>query len=153
MTTRLSALSAVLLATTASAQFTTPSNIVTRALEPAAEDLARLNLVSAWRVFLPVENRGDGIAAVQAIDDQVFAQLQSGVLVAIQADANPKTFKRAGDILWTFRPLQPPGVVRPLAVGKDEVYLTHGQNPGATLVEQKPIVDDGEVAFIRGHAS
>ena len=124
MTFRLATLSAAVLAAAAAAQ--APPGVMTRALEPAAEDLARLNLVTQWRLYLPVENRGDAIATVQPLDDQVFVQLQSGLTVAIQADTNPKTFRQAGDVLWTYRPSQRPGVVRPLAVGPTEVYLVHG---------------------------
>jgi hypothetical protein len=122
MTTRIAAFSAVLLAAGAIAQ--PNQNVITRALEPAANDLDRLNLVVAWRLYLPVESRGDAVATVQPFDDQVFVQLQSGRLIAIQAHANPKTFKRPGDVLWVYRPLQHPGAIQPLAVGPTEVYVT-----------------------------
>src|SRR5438874_677890 len=125
MSFRLAPLTAGLLAAVAAAQ--APPHVITRALEPAADDLARLNLVTNWRLYLPVENRSDAIATVQPIDDQVFVQLQSGLVIAVQADANPKTFRKAGDVLWTFRPAQRPGVVRRLAVGPTEVYVVQGQ--------------------------
>jgi primary-amine oxidase len=125
MTNRLTAAAAVLLASTAMAQ--PAQNVITRALEPSTDDLSRLNLVVAWRLYLPVENRADAIATVQPVDDQVFVQLDSGRLVAIQAHANPKTFKRPGDVLWTFRPPQRPGAIQPLAVGPSEVYVVQGQ--------------------------
>ena len=125
MTNRLSAFVSVVLVAAAVAQ-APPQTVITRALEPSAEDLARLNLVVAWRIYAPVENQGDSIATVQPFEDQVFVQLQSGKLLAIQAHENPKTFKRAGDVLWTMRPSQVPGVVRPVAIGPKEVYLTLG---------------------------
>lgn len=128
MTTRLPVLSALLLAGVAAGQTATPSNVVTRSLEPAADDLARLNLVVSWRLYLPVEGREDAVATVQPADDQVYVQLRSGKVVAIQADNNPKTFKRAGDVLWTYRPERPPGLIQPLAVGPGEVYVVHGQH-------------------------
>jgi hypothetical protein len=124
-TTRLAAPIALVLAAAAAAQ--TPTSVVTTALEPAAEDLARLNLVAGWRLYVPITTRGDGIATVQPFDDQVFVQLFSGTVVAVQAEDNPRTFHRAGDVLWTYVPARPPGVVRPVAVGPDEVYLIHGQ--------------------------
>jgi len=114
MTFRLGLLSAAVLTAAAAAQ--APPTVITRGLEPAAEDLARLNLVTHWRLYLPVDNRVDAIATVQPFDDQVFVQLQSGIVIAIQADDNPRTFRRAGDILWSFRPTRPPGLVRPLGV-------------------------------------
>jgi outer membrane protein assembly factor BamB len=125
MSYRLPALLASLLAAAAAAQ--TPGTVATRALEPASEDLSRLNLVTAWRLYLPVASRSDGIATVQPFDDQVYVQLESGVIVAIQAQEDPKTFRKAGDVIWTFRPARPPGMVRPLAVGPKEVYVVQGQ--------------------------
>lgn len=125
MTNRLTAAAAILLSGTALAQ--PAQNVITRALEPPTEDLARLNLVVAWRLYMPVENRADAIATVQPVDDQVFVQLESGRLVAVQAHANPKTFKRPGDVLWTFRPRQRPGAIQPVAVGPSEVYVVQGQ--------------------------
>src|SRR5207248_3105682 len=80
MTTRLAGLSAIFLAAAAIAQ--PNQNVLTRALEPAADDLARLNLVVAWRQYLPVENRGDAIATIQPFDSEVFVQLSSGRLIA-----------------------------------------------------------------------
>src|SRR5215213_2782321 len=125
MALRPAALSALLVAAAASAQ--TPMSVTTRALEPAAEDLARLNLVTAWRLYAPVTNRGDGIATVQPFDDQVFIQLFSGTLVAVQAEDNPRSFRKAGDVIWTYTPARAPGLVRPIAVSATEVYLVHGQ--------------------------
>jgi len=117
---RLASLTAAVLAAAAAAQ--APPRVVTRALEPAADDLARLNLVTQWRLYLPAETGGDAVATVQPIDDQVFVQLQSGLIIALQADANPKTFRKAGDVLWTYRPRHRPGIVRPLSAGPTEVY-------------------------------
>ena len=124
MSHRSAAVFALLFAAAAAAQV--PQNIASRALEPAADDLARLNLVTAWRIYLPVTSRGDGIATVQPFNDQVYVQLDSGVVVAIQSQEDPKTFRKAGDVIWTFRPVHRPGIVRPLAVGPKEVYVVHG---------------------------
>lgn len=125
MTYRFAFLVTGLLAATAAGQYR--SGIITRALEPAADDLSRLNLLPQWRLYLPVESRADAIVTVQPVDDQVFVQLQSGQVIAVQAEANPKTFKKAGEVLWMFRPARPPGIVRPLAVNPTEVYLAQGQ--------------------------
>ena len=122
MTYRLAALAATLWISTAVAQPPT----IHRAQEPAAGDLDRLSLTVAWRLYLPVADRSDGIASVQPADDQVFVQLRSGRVIAIQAEFNPKTYRKAGDVLWQYRPTGQVGVVRPLAVGPNEVYLAHG---------------------------
>jgi outer membrane protein assembly factor BamB len=124
MTIRLAAVLSLFSAAAAIGQ--TDRSIITRALEPAAEDLARLNLVVAWRIYVPVENRGDAIEAVQVFDDQVFVSLQSGRVIAIQAHPHPRTFRKPGDVLWTYRPLIRPGAVQPLAVSPTEVYITQG---------------------------
>jgi len=124
MTTRLVAICGLLSVGVAVGQ--TDPSVITRALEPAAEDLARLNLVVAWRLYVPVENRGDAIETVQPFDDQVFVQLQSGRVVAIQAHRDPKTFRKPGDVIWTYRPLVRPGAIQPLAVSPTEVFITHG---------------------------
>lgn len=125
MTTRLAALAAAIVAATAAAQ--TPTSVVTRAIEPATEDLARLNLVVAWRLYVPITAVGDGIATVQPFDDQVFIQLHSGTLVAVQAEDNPRSFRKPGDVIWMYRPAQAPGVVRRIAVSPTEVYVLNGQ--------------------------
>jgi outer membrane protein assembly factor BamB len=126
MTTRLTALAVAVLAAPLAAQAPT-TTITTRAVEPAASDLSRLNLVTSWRIFLPVVDRGDGIVTVQPADDQVFVQLRSGRIIAIQANPNPRSFRRPGDVIWSYRPALPPGVVRPLGIGPTEVYVAHGQ--------------------------
>ena len=122
MTYRLAALTAALSIGTAVAQPPTTH----RAKEPAAGDLDRLSLEVGWRMYLPVVDRADGIASVQPADDQVFVQLRSGRVIAIQAEFNPKTFRKAGDVLWQYRPVGQVGGIRPLAVGPTEVYLAHG---------------------------
>jgi hypothetical protein len=145
MTTRLAAFAAACFAITAAAQ--THPSVVTRALEPAAEDLARLNLVSAWRIYLPVENRSDSIATVQPIGDQVYVQLKSGRVIAIQAVADVKTFRRPGDVIWIYRPTHAPGTIRPLAAAPKEIYLVHGQR--FSILDRA----DGKVKFTEELAS
>src|SRR5438045_1644661 len=41
--------------------------------------------------------------------------------------APPPTFRKAGEMLWTYRPARRPGLVRPLTVGPTEVYLVQGE--------------------------
>lgn len=150
MTVRPAALATLFLAATAAAQ--NPASVTTQALEPAAEDLARLNLVTAWRLFAPVANRGDGIATVQPFDDQVFIQLLSGTLVAVQAEDNPRSFRKAGDVIWTYQPPRAPGLIRPIAVGPTEVYVIHGQQlilldrHDGTLKYSERMVSTGQAA-------
>ena len=83
MTYRLAALAVVFCTSSAFAQPT-----VSRALEPAASDLDRLNLTVAWRAVLAITDHGDGISSVQSVDDQVIVQLKSGQVTAFQADTS-----------------------------------------------------------------
>ena len=53
---RLATLTAAVLAAAAAAQV--PTRIDHPRLEPAADDLARLNLVTQWRLYLPVDTGG-----------------------------------------------------------------------------------------------
>ena len=126
MSIRLQAFAAVLFST-AAVVAQGPSSLQTRALEPAVGDFDRLNMTVAWRVYLPVEGRGDGIAIVQPIDDQVFVQLKSGTLIVLQAHADARTFRKPGDVLWKHKPERFSGVVVPVAVVQTEVYVIHGQ--------------------------
>src|SRR5438128_6587354 len=61
---------------------------------PSREDLGRLNLKLAWRVYLPLDRRRDGIFSVQLADDQVLVQTRSGAIVALNA-ADGSTLWRA----------------------------------------------------------
>jgi len=92
------------------------SSVKVRATEPQAGVLDRLNLTVAWRMYLPLKNDADTIAVVQASQDRVYAQLKSGLLIAIQAYANPKSFRKPGDVLWTFQPGRFAGSPQPVAV-------------------------------------
>jgi len=50
---------------------------------PTLRDLDRLNLQMAWKEVAPVENRSDGLASVQMIDNQVFVQTRGNVVVVL----------------------------------------------------------------------
>jgi outer membrane protein assembly factor BamB len=63
-----------------------------RALPPDPAALARLNLQTEWSLNLPIESRRDTIAQIQTIDDQLFIQTRTGLLVAVDI--------RTGRIQW-----------------------------------------------------
>src|SRR3974390_2647939 len=52
---------------------------------PAARDIDRLNMTMAWRAYLPVSSRTDGIAMVQLVDDYVFVQTRSNIVSVLRA--------------------------------------------------------------------
>jgi outer membrane protein assembly factor BamB len=55
--------------------------------------LDRLNLRAEWVQYLPIQGRLDGIAIVQTIDDQLFIQTRTGMLIAMDA--------RTGQLQWS----------------------------------------------------
>ena len=62
------------------------TSIYSRAVPPDRRDLDRVNLALDWTTYLPMAGRTDFISHVQAVDDkQIFVQLASGVLVAVDA--------------------------------------------------------------------
>ena len=72
-----------------------PVGTYSKAVPPNKTDLDRLNLRTEWTQFLPVEGTRDALAQVQTLDDQVFVQTRSGMIVALDA--------RTGRIQWSAR--------------------------------------------------
>jgi outer membrane protein assembly factor BamB len=70
--------------TPASAQSYVP--IYSRPALPAEAALDRLNLKMAWYAYLPTSSKRDGVLSFQVRDNQVFVQLLSGMVVALNAD-------------------------------------------------------------------
>ncbi|MCS6864160.1 MAG: PQQ-binding-like beta-propeller repeat protein [Gemmataceae bacterium] len=83
---------AVLSCMLASAQ---QSNVYSKAVPPDKAVLERLNLKTEWVQFLPVEGNRDALLQIQTLDDQVFVQTRTGVLVALDA--------LTGRIQWVAR--------------------------------------------------
>jgi outer membrane protein assembly factor BamB len=55
--------------------------------------LDRLNLRAEWVQYLPIQGRLDGISLIQTIDDQLFVQTRTGMLIALDA--------RTGQVMWS----------------------------------------------------
>lgn len=70
-----------------------PAETYSRALPPDRAVLDRLNLKTEWTLNIPVATRRDTIALVQTIDDQLFVQTRTGMLLAIDV--------RTGQVQWT----------------------------------------------------
>ncbi len=64
-----------------------------RALPPDKLALDRLNLRTEWTLYLPIDGSRDSIQLIQTLDDQLFVQTRTGLLIAIEA--------RTGRIQWT----------------------------------------------------
>ena len=64
------------------------------AVTPDAAALDRLGLKADWSTFIPVQNRQDGVARVQAADEnQIFVQTRGGLLVALDAGTGREQWK------------------------------------------------------------
>ena len=70
-----------------------PAGSVSRALPPDKAVLDRLNLRAEWTLNLPILGGRDSIELVQTIDDQLFVQTRTGLLVVVDAGT--------GRIQWT----------------------------------------------------
>jgi outer membrane protein assembly factor BamB len=87
---------------------------------PSRVMLDRLNLKMAWRAYVPVEGRRDGIFSVQITDRQILAQTISGVIVALDPDT--------GAAEWRTRPGPPYRVTHPLGYNKKYVFALRGDH-------------------------
>jgi outer membrane protein assembly factor BamB len=108
--------SMLLLAGTALAQKDT--RVYTAAKVPSPRDLDRLNLTMDWKVFLPLENRGDAIASVQMIEGQIFVQTRSNILVVLREDS--------GEEVWRMTMPKRYLPTFPVAVNRDLVLVING---------------------------
>jgi outer membrane protein assembly factor BamB len=58
------------------------NNVYSRAVPPDKAALERLNLTIEWTANIPVEGRRDSLTQIQTIDDQIFVQTRTGLLIA-----------------------------------------------------------------------
>lgn len=86
------AAAAVLALTAVTVVTAQPHETYSRALPPDRAVLDRLNLKTEWALNIPVTGRRDTIALVQTIDDQLFVQTRTGMLLAIDV--------RTGRVQW-----------------------------------------------------
>lgn len=94
------------------------SPVFTIAVPPDRTDLERLNLKAEWSAHLPLSGRQDGVARVQVIDEsQVFVQLRSGLLVAL----DPNT----GAQQWAYRYPSGYTTVHPVTVNERYVFAVN----------------------------
>jgi outer membrane protein assembly factor BamB len=56
--------------------------VYSRAIPPDKAALERLNLKIEWTAYIPVEGRRDTLTQIQTIDDQIFVQTRTGLLIA-----------------------------------------------------------------------
>jgi outer membrane protein assembly factor BamB len=84
-------------------------------LPPPREVLDRLNLQMAWRSYVPVDGRQDGLVTVQLFGPDLFVQTRSGLVALLDAET--------GVTRWKTRVGRPYVTMYPLAVNSREVYV------------------------------
>lgn len=113
----LSALASLLIAPIAPGQ---DSRIYSRPAIPAQAALDRLNLKMAWRTYLPVDGRRDGLLSVQLLEKQILVQLRSGMIVSV----HPET----GRTQWMTRVGIPYRTSQALGFNDRTVFAVNGVN-------------------------
>lgn len=110
------ALLVVLLAATAApAQV---DNVYSKAIPPDKTALERLNLKVEWTANIPVAGRRDSLTQIQVIDDQVFVQTRTGLLIAGDAVTGQlQWFVQLGDKDYAN--------TYPVATNSQFVYVMH----------------------------
>jgi outer membrane protein assembly factor BamB len=108
----LSVLALVLTATAVTAQ---DPFLFTRPPVPPREALDRLNLQLAWRTYIPVESRRDGIFSVQVTGREMFVQTRSGMVVSL----DPET----GETHWRSLPGLPYRDKHPVGYNSTLVFV------------------------------
>src|SRR5262249_31652795 len=91
--------------------------VYSQPLPPPREVLDRLNLIMAWRVYVPVGERRDGIATVQLDGHDMFVQTRAGLVVRPHA--------ATGVPPWRARAGTPSQTSRLLAINRRAVYVVN----------------------------
>ncbi len=126
--------------------------LYTDARPPAKEALDRLNLRLAWRAFVPVDTKRDGIQSIQVSLKHLFVQTKSGIVAVYNA--------ATGQSLWQVRIGKPFETVQPLTFNSRMVFVVSGTQlygldrfTGALLwdyrlplgISAPPIADDDQI--------
>src|SRR5947209_2262633 len=83
---------------------------------PSDATLARLNLRLAWRGYVPVDGKRDGILRIDIIDRDLFALTRSGMVIRMDAET--------GDVRWRARVGKPYTVLPYLGANSRAVYVS-----------------------------
>src|ERR1700730_18194051 len=63
-----------------------PEQLYTRPPLPAPEALDRLHLKLAWKFYVPMDGRRDGIWGAQVVDKELFVQTRSSLVAGMDAE-------------------------------------------------------------------
>jgi outer membrane protein assembly factor BamB len=91
------------------------SQIYSRPEPPPREVLDRLNLVQAWRAYVPTDGERDGLMSVQFLGTDMLVETRSGLVVLM----DPET----GDTRWRARVGTPYRTVRPPVANSKNVFV------------------------------
>jgi outer membrane protein assembly factor BamB len=109
----LAALAALLSATAAQAQIVR-TNVYSRPEVPSAEALKRLNLNLAWKGYVPVDSRRDGLIRVELDGPDLFVMTRAGQIIRMDAET--------GKVHWRARVGRPFTIMPFLAHNDRSVY-------------------------------
>jgi outer membrane protein assembly factor BamB len=95
-----------------------PEQLFTRPALPTREVLDRLHMKMAWRLYVPMDGRRDGLFSVQVVDKELFIQTRSGLVACIEAET--------GVTRWQELVGTPYNTKQQLAFNASSVFVTNG---------------------------
>jgi outer membrane protein assembly factor BamB len=95
-----------------------PEQLYTRPAVPPREVLDRLHMKLAWKLFVPMDGRRDGLFSVQVLEKDLFVQTRSSLVACIDAET--------GVTRWEQIVGRPYGSKQQLAFNESSVIVTNG---------------------------
>jgi outer membrane protein assembly factor BamB len=92
--------------------------IYSNPVPPSREVLERLNLVQAWRTYVPTDGRRDGLISVQMSGGQLLVQTRAGVVALLDAET--------GRVAWRAQVGFPYRTAKPLAFNSKAIFAISG---------------------------
>src|SRR5262245_28451497 len=115
---RFAALTAAFLMIEATLSAQIPSRVTSRPTVPTTEQLNRVTLKFAWKAFMPMDGKKDGIFSVTVLGEQMYVQLRSGAVIALNAET--------GQRLWHARYADPYKPLFPLGHNYNTIFQISG---------------------------
>jgi outer membrane protein assembly factor BamB len=152
MKSYLGAMAASLVLVVAAAGQDERSKLYSTPSPPSREALDRLNLRMAWRTYIPVEGRRDGLLQIQVQGRDLYVQTRSGLVARLDAET--------GQTLWRTRVGNSYETLHYIAANSRSVFVINGvklysldRNTGATQwdhqlppgVSAAPVVDEEQI--------
>jgi outer membrane protein assembly factor BamB len=90
------------------------STVYTQPSIPSLRDLDRLNLDLSWKTYIPIDNRSDGIASVQIVENRIYVQTRANVLIVLNENTGEEIWRRP--FPRRYLPVLPLAVIRELVL-------------------------------------